>query len=171
MTAKSLYEKVLPLLHTENVKSLASGNYQIDLSLNSHLKDEVPAYVWPRLPANQDKSVNVPLYSDLKLHFMGKRLADNYPQPTDTDGYAAQPGIYVTRPLWGVADTAPYIHDDRARTLRDAIELHGVAGSEAEKAYEEFSDLNSRKQQDLINFLESLKLHIQEGIEAPEYLN
>jgi CxxC motif-containing protein (DUF1111 family) len=36
-----------------------------------------------------------------------------------------------TPPLWGVADSAPYMHDGRAATLNEAISLHGgeAAGS------------------------------------------
>ena len=36
-----------------------------------------------------------------------------------------------TPPLWGVADSPPYLHDGRAATLIDAITLHG---GEAETA-------------------------------------
>ena len=33
--------------------------------------------------------------------------------------------VYLTRPLWGLAETAPYLHDGRAPTVHDAIVLHG----------------------------------------------
>ena len=35
------------------------------------------------------------------------------------------PAEWRTAPLWGVADSAPYLHDGRAETLEEAIELHG----------------------------------------------
>ena len=45
--------------------------------------------------------------------------------PDFTEGGGPQPGEWRTPPLWGVADSAPYMHDGRANTLSDAIELHG----------------------------------------------
>ena len=32
---------------------------------------------------------------------------------------------FITARLWGVADTAPYLHDGRATTLFQAINAHG----------------------------------------------
>lgn len=168
---EDIYETMKPGLHDASVKELASANYQIDLSLTGMKQDQVPAYVWPRLPASEENSVDVPLFSDLKLHFMGKMLADDFPQPTDTEGYSAQPGYYVTRVLWGIADTDPYLHDGRARTLRDAIELHGAEGSEALSAAQQFAKLSDADQQALLDFLESLRLPVAEGVMQPEYVS
>ena len=166
-----VYAAMAPDLHDQGVKALSEANYQIDLSLTGVEKGDVPAYVWPRLPASAENSVEVPLFSDLKLHFMGKMLADDYPQPTDVEGYSAQPGYYVTRVLWGIADTDPYLHDGRARTLRDAIELHGAEGSEAQGAAKQFAALKEADQQALIDFLESLRLPLAEGVAQPEYVS
>ncbi|ESP93351.1 putative thiol oxidoreductase [Pseudoalteromonas luteoviolacea 2ta16] len=171
ITPEKLYQTALPHLHTTHVKHLAEGNYQIDLNLSGYAHNQVPDYVWPRLFSENGASTSVPLYSDLKLHFMGKKLSDNYPQPTDTKGYAAQPGVYVTRPLWGVGDTAPYMHDGRARTLLEAIQLHGAEGSEAKKEFDNFNNLSAKEQQALIEFLESLKLPIQEGVSEVQYVS
>ena len=33
-----------------------------------------------------------------------------------------------TPPLWGVRDSAPYLHDGRAKSLEQAIALHGGEG-------------------------------------------
>jgi CxxC motif-containing protein (DUF1111 family) len=35
------------------------------------------------------------------------------------------PAEWRTAPLWGVADSGPYLHDGRANSLAEAIELHG----------------------------------------------
>lgn len=61
---------------------------------------------------------------------------------------------YKTPPLWGVADSAPYMHDGRATTLRAAIEWHG---GEAYSSYRRFSLMSEEKQFSLLKFLESLK--------------
>lgn len=164
---EKLYALVKPALHAPELVP-ANANYLIDLNLTGVAKNAVPAYVWPRLPA-QGRAVVVPLFSDLKLHYMGKQLSDNYAQPTDNADYAAQPGVFVTRVLWGIGDTDPYMHDGRARTLTDAIKLHGVEGSEAKPVADKFAKLSAAQQQNILDFLGSLKLPIAEGVTAPEY--
>ncbi|MBE5315218.1 MAG: hypothetical protein H4O13_07430 [Xanthomonadales bacterium] len=168
---EAAYAALEPHLHTDGVVALASKNYQIDLSLSGVAMGNAPAYVWPRLPAGPDRRVEVPLFSDLKLHYMGKRLSDDYPQPVDSPGYAAQPGYYVTRVLWGINDTDPYLHDGRARTLEDAIRLHGAEGSEAAPAAAKFAALSPTDQQALLDFLQSLRLPVAKGVTQPEYVS
>jgi hypothetical protein len=92
--------------------------------------------------------VVVPLFADLKRHRMGPRLAETFER-----GELAN-DEFTTARLWGVADTAPYLHDGRATTLYQAIEFHG---GEAQSARDNFLALNAGKQQDLIDFLKSLR--------------
>ncbi|QDS89935.1 Cytochrome c [Rosistilla ulvae] len=61
---------------------------------------------------------------------------------------------WKTPPLWGVADSAPYLHDGRAATLTDAIQWHG---GEADQSKRKFDRLNEDQQQLLLAFLESMK--------------
>lgn len=103
-------------------------------------------------------------FSDLRRHDMGPALAD------DTHGHAAAPqpdgkssvyrlgpnippSYFLTRPLWGLADSAPYLHDGRAPTLHDAIVLHG---GEAEAARQAYAKLPVARQRALQVFLFSL---------------
>lgn len=170
-TPEAAFAALEPHLHTAGVAALAADNYQIDLSLTGAAMGDVPAYVWPRLPTGPGRSVDVPLFSDLKLHYMGKRLSDDYPQPVDSPGYAAQPGYYVTRVLWGINDTDPYLHDGRALTLEDAIRLHGAEGSEAAPAVAKFAALPASDRQALLDFLQSLRLPVAKGVSQPEYVS
>jgi CxxC motif-containing protein (DUF1111 family) len=71
----------------------------------------------------------VHLFSDLKRHDMGAALATPSAQGT----IPAQ--VFLTRPLWGLAETAPYLHDGRAPTVHEAIALHGGEGTAARDAY------------------------------------
>ena len=73
------------------------------------------------------------IYSDLLLHQMGEGLGgggsygDLLPDSSDepaSDGGSTSPSEWRTPPLWGVADSAPYLHDGRAATLAEAIKLH-----------------------------------------------
>ena len=71
----------------------------------------------------------VHLFSDLKRHDMGPALATPSPQGT------IPARVFLTRPLWGLADTAPYLHDGRAPTVHEAVLLHGGEATAARDAY------------------------------------
>jgi CxxC motif-containing protein (DUF1111 family) len=43
--------------------------------------------------------------------------------------------VFLTRPLWGLAETAPYLHDGRAPTVHEAIVFHGGEAAVARDAY------------------------------------
>ncbi|QEG43751.1 di-heme oxidoredictase family protein [Roseimaritima ulvae] len=60
---------------------------------------------------------------------------------------------WKTPPLWGVADSAPYLHDGRAETLEQAILWHG---GEAEASQRGYSELSQPDQDLVIAFLSSL---------------
>ena len=48
--------------------------------------------------------------------------------------------LFLTRPLWGVARSRPYLHDAHAPTLEAAILLHGGEAKKARDAYEAMTD-------------------------------
>ena len=89
----------------------------------------------------------VPLFADLKRHDMGPGLAESFGEEL-----AAQ---FTTARLWGVADTAPYLHDGRALTLTEAITLHGGEAQEARDAF--IQTLDDEEKADLLAFLRSLR--------------
>lgn len=101
------------------------------------------------LDGEQPKSsLSVPLFSDLKRHDMGESLADPHDEPGSIPRSA-----FLTRPLWGLAETAPYLHDGRAATIPAAILAHG---GEAQGARDAFAALSPEDQADLHIFLLSL---------------
>jgi mono/diheme cytochrome c family protein len=89
----------------------------------------------------------VHLFSDLRRHDMGERLTSGYRQ-----GHLSK-SVFLTRPLWGLADTAPYLHDGRAPTLHDAIMWHG---GDAQTARDIYRGLEEIEQESLLVFLLSL---------------
>ncbi len=106
------------------------------------------------------------IYSDLLLHHMGADLegGGSYyetplpppvnPDPSpDPDG-AATAAEWRTPPLWGVADSAPYMHDGRAATLEDAIKLHTGQGTAAAGR---FARLGEPERVQLVTFLKTLR--------------
>lgn len=62
-------------------------------------------------------------------------------------------GLYRTPPLWGIKDTAPYLHDGRAETLESAIEMHK---GEAQAVRDAYFALPIGDQQALLAFLRDL---------------
>jgi CxxC motif-containing protein (DUF1111 family) len=89
----------------------------------------------------------VHLFSDLKRHDMGAALATRSPQGT------IPARVFLTRPLWGLAETAPYLHDGRAPTVHEAIVLHGGEATAARNAY---LALDEQGRADIRVFLTSL---------------
>ncbi|HXG64278.1 MAG TPA: di-heme oxidoredictase family protein, partial [Blastocatellia bacterium] len=98
-----------------------------------------------------------PLYSDLKRHDMGTRMADR----SDEEGVPKS--VFITRPLWGVGSYTAYLHDGSAATLEEAILRHG---GEAETARRKFARLSARRQRALIRFLKSFVLFSVEDVLA-----
>ena len=130
----------------------------------------------PRVEAHPGGGATVRLYGDLKRHRMGRQLADPAgPQvvfdstlaPLQVDGKVrvVAPDEFLTAELWGVGSTSPYLHDDRAGTLREAILLHGEDTppppgdpfrSEAQEARDAFAKLAGDEQKAVASFLKSL---------------
>lgn len=98
------------------------------------------------------------VYSDFCLH----RLVD----PEEETGYGRTPEIplpkdapapdeWKTPPLWGVADTAPYLHDGSAPTLEAAIEAHRGDARHVLTRYRE--KLRAEDRAAIVAFLRSLR--------------
>ena len=101
------------------------------------------------------------IYSDLLLHRMGAPLVGggsyNEPPPDLPDsppGTEPRADEWRTPPLWGVADSAPYLHDGRAATLQEAIRFHG---GQAANAAQRYAKLKPAEQVQLIAFLGTLR--------------
>ena len=93
-------------------------------------------------------------YTDLLLHDMGPGLDDGY-----TEG-SARTSEWKTPALWGLglskfSQGGGYflLHDGRARSIEEAIVLHGGESQESRERYQALSDSEKRN---LIRFLESL---------------
>jgi len=99
------------------------------------------------IPSLEGSNGPVPLYSDLLLHDIAPDGARGIP-----DGVATG-RQFRTTPLWGIADTAPYMHDGHASTVEDAIAAHYGESTAAREAYEQ---LGAGDREALITFLENL---------------
>jgi CxxC motif-containing protein (DUF1111 family) len=136
-----------PAMHT-NSTELTFSNPEIGNDPDANIYYRIDLTDAPmRFRRNKQGGISVPLYADLKRHHMGPSLAE-----FDGDD------LFTTARLWGVADTAPYLHDGRALTLREAIELHGTdVESEAHTAVQDFIGLAADDQQAILVFLNTLR--------------
>jgi CxxC motif-containing protein (DUF1111 family) len=89
-------------------------------------------------------------YSDLELHHMGNGLTDNVSQGN------AGGDQFRTAPLWGLGQRIFLLHDGRTSNLITAIQDHASHGSEATTVEQQFFQLNSTQQQEILDFLRSL---------------
>ncbi len=85
-------------------------------------------------------------YTDLLLHDMGPELAD-------ICFALAAPSEFRTEPLMGLRLVTRFMHDGRAETLEQAIELHA---GEASASREKFRALAEDERAALLEFLKSL---------------
>ncbi len=85
-------------------------------------------------------------YTDLLLHDMGPDLADI------CLGQAG-PADFRTEPLLDLRSAEHFLHDGRATTLEQAIELHGGEGSGAR---DRFKGLSATDRAAVVAFLKSL---------------
>jgi len=129
----------------------------------------------PRIQPHPDGGAVVRLYGDLKRHEMGRQLAEPAPvgilqvtlAPLQHEGKPVMlsPTEFLTPELWGVSNTGPWLHDDRAGTIAEAIALHGEDAapapgqpgrSEAQEARDAYLKLTPEEQRALVAFLKSL---------------
>lgn len=89
----------------------------------------------------------VPAFTDFKRHDMGPALAGRH----DEAGVPAS--MWLTKRLWGVALTSPYLHNGAAITFDEAVSLHG---GEAEEAARNFALADEDERVSLRLFLASL---------------
>jgi hypothetical protein len=134
-TARHRLPLRLPELPTD---PWANVQYQVDLS-------KAPV----NFPRNAAGGVSIPLFADLKRHDMGEGLKESFALVDEEENR-----LFTTARLWGVADTAPYLHDGRATTLSDAILQHG---GEAQQVRDAFADLEAEDRKDVLAFLRSLR--------------
>jgi CxxC motif-containing protein (DUF1111 family) len=95
---------------------------------------------------------NVPVnsFSDLEIHNMGTRLADNVSQGN------AGGDQFRTAPLWGLGQRIFLLHDGRTTNVYNAIQYHKSNNSEATTVINNFNRLTTAQQQELLDFLRSL---------------
>jgi CxxC motif-containing protein (DUF1111 family) len=85
-------------------------------------------------------------YTDLLLHDMGEERADICLG-------LASPSEFRTEPLMGLRLMTTFLHDGKATTIEEAIDMHG---GEAAKSRDRFRRLSPQRRAALLKFLKSL---------------
>lgn len=109
------------------------------------------------------QSLTVHPFTDLLIHHMGKRLADDITQG------AAAGDMFRSTPLWGIGQRMFFLHDGRTNDLLQAIEAHQSPASdcdqstgpcygpsEANAVIRRFNRLSIDDKQAILDFLRSL---------------
>ena len=129
---------------TKPTPATASGKMLFDVAACSLCHTPTMRTGYSKIAALNNKEVR--LYSDLLLHDMGS-LGDGIVQETATGR------DFRTAPLWGIAQSAPYLHDGRAVTIDEAIKAHDGEGKVSKERY---LKLNKTQQKLLTDFVLSL---------------
>ncbi|PYU30871.1 MAG: hypothetical protein DMG28_17400 [Acidobacteria bacterium] len=138
-----------------------SGNLRLGdaptlrVDLTSH---ELPP---PRLKPDAHGVVWVPAFSDLKLHDItagpndpnAEALDQN--QPATSSKFFAGNTRLLTRKLWGVANSGPFMHHGKFTTMREAVLAHA---GEAFSSRQAFEVLPAYEKDCVIEFLKTLQV-------------
>jgi CxxC motif-containing protein (DUF1111 family) len=91
--------------------------------------------------------IDAPIYTDMLLHDMGPDLADGIEDQSSTGSE------WRTAPLIGMKDLRNYLHDGRARSVEEAIKLHGGQGAVSVEAFNALSDADRAVLLEFVNNL------------------
>jgi cytochrome c peroxidase len=122
--------------------------------------DDLPG---PRLRVSNGV-VEVPAYTDLKLHDVTSgpndpnREALDMNQPAGSPGFFAGSGKFITRKLWGIANQHPFGHHGQYTTMRESVLAHA---GEAQASTTAFRALSKYDQDSVIEFLKSLQILLE----------
>ena len=99
-----------------------SGDVEIDLAREAEaprVRFDEPSGGYP-----------VFLFSDLRRHDLGDENAEQH------EDRGVAPRMWLTRPLWGLASSAPWSHDGTAASIDHALDRHGGEAAESRAAFE-----------------------------------
>ncbi|MEM6691519.1 MAG: di-heme oxidoredictase family protein, partial [Planctomycetota bacterium] len=153
-------------VESESVGSYTDSYYGSPVTLN----DIVPFETSNRVPQNFDFERQSPRTSpgeDVKVLKEGQLQERRFRGPTEVKVLVTRPKLQAKRrlnptavtqewrtpPLWGVADSAPYMHDGRAETLLEAIAMHG---GEGQASRDRFMQLSIEDRMAVLAFMESM---------------
>ena len=115
----------------------------------------------PRLKPDQSGVIQVPAFTDLKVHDITSGSGDPNCEPLNMNQAAGSMGFFagncqfITRKLWGIANQHPFGHHGLYTTMREATLAHS---GEALGSRTAFQSLSQYDQDSVIEFLKSLRI-------------
>ena len=99
--------------------------------------------------------MQTPFSIDHVPHFPAVEIPLKKDRPTKEVGitWEALQREWRTPPLWGLADSGPYLHDGRAESIDEAIRWHG---GEATESAEKYRDMTNGNRDSLLAFFGTL---------------
>ncbi|MCB1099717.1 MAG: thiol oxidoreductase [Verrucomicrobiae bacterium] len=114
----------------------------------------------PRLKPGLSGNLEVPAFTDLKLHDITSGPGDPNREVLDMNQPAGSPGFFagnpkfLTRKLWGAASKANFFHHGQYTTMREAILAHA---GEAQASRDAFANASDYDRDSVIEFLKTLR--------------
>jgi len=115
----------------------------------------------PRLRPDAKGIVWVPAFTDLKLHNITSGPSDPNAESLDQNqsptskGFTAGNQFFLTRKLWGMANSGPFMHHGKFTTIREAIGAHA---GEALTSRQAFDSLSAGDRDAIIEYLKTFKV-------------
>jgi CxxC motif-containing protein (DUF1111 family) len=119
--------------------------------INEHLSIDLSKQGAKPIPQKDNGVYLIPLFSDLKRHHLGSKLKSKQKEK----GVIEEE--YLTRRLWGLQQSAPYLHTGQALTIDEAVQGHLSEGSEANFAAENYLQLSESEKSAIRVYLQGLK--------------
>ena len=148
-----IYSEPSPFNPSGNLRVGDAPNLSVDLT-----SDELPG---PRLKPDARGIVWVPAFTDLKLHDITTGPTDPNAEPLDQNQPAGSPKFFagntkfITRKLWGVGNSGPFMHHGKFTTMREAILAHS---GEALGSRQNFETLTAYDRDCVVEFLKTLQI-------------
>lgn len=148
-----LYSEPNPYNPPGNLRIGDAAPLTVDLT-----SEQLPS---PRLQPDPRGVVWVPAFTDLKLHDITSGPSDPNAEPLDQNQPAGSAAFFqgntkfLTRKLWGTANSGPFMHHGKFTTMREAVLVHS---GEALASRQAFEALSPHERNCIIEFLKSLQV-------------
>ena len=138
-----------------------AGNLQVGQAPTLYVDLTDPNLPPPRLRPHENGVIQIPAFTDLKVHDITSGPSDPNCEPLNMNRSAGSMGFFagncqfITRKLWGIANQHSFGHHGLYTTMREAILAHAGEALGSKMA---FQSLGAYDQDSVIEFLKSLQI-------------